>query len=117
MASFSALEVVTFGTPVAVNTPVGILVVVCPLCRVVVSGCVVIGGAELIMLLGDVPGKPANSLKLGSGTFQSASSSYKTPLMITPALFASIFLCPVLQVALVALTKHLGPAAAGAMLV
>lgn len=69
------LELVAVGTPVAVKTPVGIVVVVVLLSRadepedVLV---VVIGGALIMTLEGGTEGLPATVLMLEPGVFQLA---------------------------------------------
>ena len=91
-ASFFDMVAVVLGTPVAVYTPVGKLLVLeapwfdaVPLCLVVEFGALV------IMLAGGVPGIPASVLKLGSGVTQSPSLLNRTPLMMTPPSLASTF--------------------------
>lgn len=79
------LELVEVGTPVAVKTPVGIVVVLEVLPFDVEVVTVVGGGALIITLVGGAVGLPATLVTLPSGVFQLAEALYKTPLKITPA--------------------------------
>ena len=117
----ATLELVVVGTPVAVKTPVGIVVVAVELLLPLELDCVDdfvdVGGALVMKLEGGTVGLPATLLTLASGACQLAESPYRTPLMRTPARFAIMFFWSVLQVAFTALKWHVGSAAGGALLV
>lgn len=71
-ASFLDVVAVVLGTPVAVYTPVGKLLVLALSRLEVLPVCLLVEfGALLIMLAGGVPGIPAAVLILGSGDDQS----------------------------------------------
>lgn len=83
------------GTIVAVNTPVGIELVVEALLRLVVDSAELTAsvetGALTITVEGGTVGCPATLLTLPAGVDQLAESLYNTPLMSTPARFAIMF--------------------------
>ena len=82
------------GIPVAVKTPVGIVVVLELLVRTDVPEVVfadVTGGALIITLDGGTDGLPATVLMLDPGLFQFCDWLYKTPLIMTPPRFAITF--------------------------
>jgi hypothetical protein len=73
-ASFLEVVAVVLGTPVAVYTPVGKLLVFGAECLDVLPECLVVElGALVIMLAGGVPGIPASVLMLAGGEIQSAA--------------------------------------------
>jgi len=95
LAETARFVLVAVGTPVAVNTPVGIDVVVEDLlpresdCDEL--GAPVEGGALTITLEGGTVGLPATLLMLSAGVDHLADSLYSTPLIRAPARFAIMF--------------------------
>lgn len=86
------LVLVAVGIPVAVKTPVGIVLVVLP--RVVDLETVLLvveGGALIMTLEGGTDGLPATVLMLDAGVFQSDDRPYRTPLIMMPARLAMMF--------------------------
>lgn len=92
MVEAAKLELVDVGTPVAVKTPVGIVVVDEPLpFDVDDEAAAEVGGALIITLEGTCVGCPARLVTLLAGVCQLAELLYNTPLIMTPARFATIF--------------------------